>query len=408
MNILFLTMNNFGSVLEHSIYPDLIRSFAKKGNRITVLLPCEKRYGLNTTCEQIDNITVIKVKTGNLFDVKLVTKFLSRMGLLKRYKKALKKYVRFEKYDAVLSSTPPTTLYPLINSIKKRDGALSYLMLKDIFPQNAVDLEMISEGGLAHRIFRFFERRLYLSSDYIGCMSPANVKYLLKQDPWIDCEKVGICPNALEILKFSGVDKKIIRGKYDIPNEKIVFVYGGGLGKPQGIDFFVKCIKKINRSDKYMFVVIGAGPYLEELERLSDDYRDILKVIPWVPVDDFNEIVAGCDVGLIFLDNRFTIPNFPSRLLTYLQAGIPVLSATDENCDVGYISKKNGFGYWCKSDDEEDFISLLALFEDELIRREMGEKSRLFFEKNCDVDIVSDSIIRCLTELKARGDPVRV
>ena len=397
MNILFLTMNNFDSIYEHSVYPDLIRAFAKKENKVTVLLPIEKKYGKQTDCENFGDIKVIKVRTGNLFDVGMKTKLISRAGLCGKYEKALKVYAKGEKYELILSSTPPTILYPLINKIKKRDGAYSYLMLKDIFPQNAVDLGMISDGGIIHRFLRIFEKKLYASSDTIGCMSPANVRYLLEQDSWIDVQKVTLCPNAHEVLPKREIDRDGIRDKYGISKGKIIFAYGGGIGRPQGIDFFEECIRKIDHSDKYMFVVMGLGSYADRLKELSEQHKDLLMVIPWLPIDDFNDVVASSDVGLILLDHRFRIPNFPSRLLAYLQAGIPVFSSTDENCDVGCISEENGFGYWCISNDVDGFIRMLDKFDDEKKRRKMGINARRFFEDNYDVDLVAESIIECVT-----------
>ena len=54
-----------------------------------------------------------------------------------------------------------------------------------------------------------------------------------------------------------------------------------------------------------------------------------------LPKADYETIVASCDVGMIFLDHRFTIPNFPSRMLSYMKAKIPILAVTDPNTDVG-------------------------------------------------------------------------
>ena len=65
-----------------------------------------------------------------------------------------------------------------------------------------------------------------------------NVDYVLKHNPDINPEKVEICSNSVEVVDMS-VDEKTrdeIRRKYDIPLDKKIFVYGGNLGKPQGID----------------------------------------------------------------------------------------------------------------------------------------------------------------------------
>ena len=74
-----------------------------------------------------------------------------------------------------------------------------------------------------------------------------------------------------------------------------------------------------------------------------------------LPKEDYDRMVAACDVGLIFLDHRFTIPNFPSRLLAYMQAELPVIACTDPNTDVGEVITKGGFGWCCESNDVEAF-----------------------------------------------------
>ena len=81
---------------------------------------------------------------------------------------------------SVLWSHIPT-FKKVIDYFKKRDNATTFLLLKDIFPQNAVDLGILSKRGVKGIIYRFFrkkERDLYRISDYIGCMSPANVAYV--------------------------------------------------------------------------------------------------------------------------------------------------------------------------------------------------------------------------------------
>ena len=83
-------------------------------------------------------------------------------------------------------------------------------------------------------------------------MSQANVDYVLKHNPEINPEKVEICPNSVEVVDMS-VDEKTrdeIRRKYSIPLDKKVFVYGGNLGKPQGIDFMIECLKSQKKNDE--------------------------------------------------------------------------------------------------------------------------------------------------------------
>ena len=83
-----------------------------------------------------------------------------------------------------------------------------------------------------------------------------------------------------------------------------------------------------------------------------------------LPKEDYDKMIGSCDVGLIFLDHRFTIPNFPSRLLAYMKAKLPVIACTDRNTDIGIIIVDGGFGWWCESDKAEAFKNVVASCRD--------------------------------------------
>ena len=98
-------------------------------------------------------------------------------------------------------------------------------------------------------------------------------------------------------------------------------------------------------------------------------------------------------MGMIFLDHRFTIPNYPSRLLSYLEYKMPVVCATDVNTDIGKIAEENGYGYWCESVKPEDFTALvdMVLATD---RKTMGERGYEFLKKNYLVEHTYNAIMR--------------
>ena len=114
-----------------------------------------------------------------------------------------------------------------------------------------------------------------------------------------------------------------------------------------------------------------------------------------LPKEDYDMLVRSCDVGMIFLDHRFTIPNYPSRLLSYLENKMPVLCATDVNTDIGKIAEDNGYGYWCESVKPEDFTALVdkMLASD---RRAMGERGYEFLKQNYLVEHTYNAIMRHL------------
>ena len=122
--------------------------------------------------------------------------------------------------------------------------------------------------------FRKKEKKLYAISDAIGCMSQANVDYVLKHNPEIDKSKVEICPNSIEFEdKTVTVEEKIsLREKYGIPLDKKVFVYGGNLGKPQGIPFLMDCLKAEKENTNAYFLIVGDGTEFNKLKTFMQSF----------------------------------------------------------------------------------------------------------------------------------------
>lgn len=363
MNVLFMTIGKMDNIEEHTIYCDLLRYFRDAGHSVYTISPYEKKTGLQTAYEEKNGIHMLHVRTGNVTGmVSLIEKGLAQLSIEPIFIKAIKKYYSNVKFDLVMYSTPPITFCNAIEYVKRRDNAKTYLLLKDIFPQNAVDIGMMSKSGIKGHLYKFFrnkEKKLYGLSDYIGCMSPANVEYVKQNNPEIDNYRVEVCPNCIEVVdkSINAEERRSIRKKYDIPLEKRVFVYGGNLGKPQGIDFLIECLHSQENSKDNYFLIVGDGTEYGKIEEfVKSSNQNNIRLMKRLPQEDYDTMVGACDVGMIFLDHRFTIPNFPSRVLSYMQAKIPVLACTDPNTDIGKIIEEAGFGSWCESNDVNGFV----------------------------------------------------
>ena len=397
MNILFLTVTRIEDINSRGIYTDLLRHFVKEGHKVYVASPTERRFGQDTRLIEKDDHTILQIKTLNIQKTNFIEKGVGTILLEYQFEKAINRYFKQIRFDLILYSTPPITLTRIIEKIKTRDRAKTYLLLKDIFPQNAVDIGMMSPKGILYRLFRKKEQKLYQLSDYIGCMSPANVQFLLEHNPEINSEHIEVCPNSVELAtNHAVVDKDKIRKKFDIPIDSVVFIYGGNLGKPQGLDFLLRILdSNRDKKDRY-FMVVGSGTEYEKISQWFEDNKpENAQLLSALPKMDYDELVESCDVGLIFLDPRFTIPNYPSRLLSYLEYKMPVLMATDVNTDIGLIAEENGYGLWCENGDLEGFNSMVnELASDSAKRRQMGENCYKFLEENYTVEKGYEIIMR--------------
>ena len=355
MKVLFLTLSRINSIEERGIYTDLLRKFRDEGHDVTIVTPAERRLGIDTNIFEVDGVRVLQVKTLNITKTHVIEKGIATLSIEYQYLRAIKKYLKDPKFDLVLYSTPPITFEKVINYIKKRDNAYSYLLLKDIFPQNAVDMKMMKKGGLLHRFFERKEKRLYSISDTIGCMSPANVDFIVKNNPEIDKSIVVVNPNSIEPLyiEYTKEEKNRVKTKYNLPLDKKIFVYGGNLGIPQGIDFLIETIQLLQEPAAHILIV-GSGTQFQKLKDWFDAHKPSnATLLSGLPKNEYDTLLAACDIGMIFLHKDFTIPNFPSRLLTYIEMKKPVLAATDVNTDVGKVIEKAGCGYWVKAGDSK-------------------------------------------------------
>lgn len=404
MNIVFLTMSRMTDISYRGIYGDLMRFFRDKGNNLYIVSPRERSLGQETGLKEVDGIHVLGVRTLNLQKTSIIEKGIGQVLVESQFKKAIKHYLSDLQFDLILYTTPPVTFPKVIRYLKAQNpSAKTYLLLKDIFPQNAVDIGLMSKTGFKRFLYRFFrkkEKKLYELSDFIGCMSPANVEFVLKHNPEVDAKRVEVAPNSLELKAYSlqdGQEKAewyYIRKKYNLPTDKPIFIYGGNLGKPQGIDYLIKCLDaNKNRTDCH-FVVVGTGTEYDKLDSwfMVQGSGLNVTVMKGLPKEDYDMLVKYCDVGLIFLDHRFTIPNYPSRLLSYLENRMPVICATDLNTDIGKIAEENGYGYWCESVKPEDFTALV----DKMLaadRKAMGEKGYEFLKNNYLVEHTYNAIM---------------
>ena len=418
MNVVFLTLVRINDIEERGIYQDLMRKFRDEGHQVYIVTAAERRLGQETSVVDSHGVKILNVKTLNVQKTNIVEKGLGTLLIERQFKAAIKKYLGGVKFDLITYSTPPITFTNVVKYLKQQNPqAVSYLQLKDIFPQNAVDIGMMSTTGVKGLLYKFFrrkEKKLYAFSDYIGCMSPANVEFVLKHNPEVDAKRVEVAPNSLELKAYSLQDgqekaeRYYIRKKYNLPTDKPIFIYGGNLGKPQGIDYLIKCLDAVKGRADCHFVVVGTGTELPKLQEWYDGLRltayglkantnstnhTNVTVMKGLPKKDYDMLVKYCDVGLIFLDHRFTIPNYPSRLLSYLEYKMPVVCATDVNTDIGKIAEENGYGYWCESVNPEDFTALV----DKMLaadRKAMGEKGYEFLKENYTVENTYNAIMK--------------
>lgn len=360
MNIIYIATSFPKENESSTIYTDLAEELHIKGHKLFVVAPESKYITQKSTLNYERGFKVLRLCTGRYYNVGFLEKGITTllMPLVLRIK--LSNAIKNENFDLVLFESPPITNVSVVRWLKRKLHCKAYLMLKDIFPQNAVDLELFKKGSLVHRYFRLKEKELYKVSDFIGCMSQGNIEYIKVREENEIALKLELFPNTKkvnqEIIKSS-----YIRDKYNIKDDTKIFLFGGNMGKPQYLSLLRNTIIKLKDFEKIFFVFVGRGTdkYLIEKAISENNVKNAI-ILENLHRDEYEKLISGIDIGLIVLNPKFTIPNYPSRILSYMEFGVPVLAATDNISDIKELILENEIGYWVWSGDEGNFISKLT------------------------------------------------
>ncbi len=399
--IIFISLVQINTLEERGIYHDLLRQFTLNGHEVTVVCPVERRTGLPTKIIKENRVNILQVRTLNVQKACKWEKGIATLSLNWVLKNAIQKNLANSTFDLILYATPPIIITRLIYWLKNRNSAKAYLLLKDIFPQNAVDMRMFTNKSLLHTYFKRKEQKLYVMSDRIGCMSPANVQYICRHNPAI-ASRVEENPNSIDLTKINrlALDRVAEMQKWGIPAEAVVYLFGGNLGKPQGTTFLLSLIAEAKRLPNAYFLIVGDGTDYSYLKKWFDQNQpNNAKLIKRLTKVAFDDLASCCDVGLILLRKEFTIPNFPSRLLTYLENKMPVLAITDVASDVGAIAERSGFGKWCMYGEIEDALHQISYLTNHVdMRKQMGENGFNYMKEHYDVTLSYKKIIDFVQE----------
>ena len=376
-NILFISIA-WPAPGNRNLYSDLMDEFVLQGHQVYVAGTHHQNSESNQDLSEENGITVLRIHSGRIMKTSYLRKSLALLTLGRKFRKAISRNFGNEDFDLIVGPTPPITLSILYRKLKQKYQAPFYLLLKDIWPQGSVDLKVFRKHSLPWFYFRIHEKRLYRVADHIGTMSALGADYIRSNNPYISGQKVEVCPNSIrpanDIPEKTGHE---IRDKYGIPRDACVFIFSGNLGVGHGLHFLVEAIHALSDYSKAYFVIGGSGTQYSYLEnRLEDLSPDNVFLYNWLPREDFEDILNTSDVGLILL-YKYTSPQFPSRLLSYLEYSKAVLCAVNSATDIGGIVVDEGCGREVAHGDLDSFVhSVKWLSEHEDDRMRMGENGR--------------------------------
>lgn len=398
MNVLFLMLELPANLSSSNLYLDLALEFKAQNHEIYIIAPAVGTQ--KTGLYEERGLKVLRVETLNERTVKsILKKGFAQLILPYQYLSAYKKYIKDVAFDLILMPTPPITFTNLVLHIKKRTNAAFYLILRDIYPQGAADIGLVRFRFIYYYL-RKLERLTYKKADIIGCMSPGNIDYIREHNSYIDAGKLVLLPNWQAKYDFESLTTNV-REKYQL-EDKYIVLFGGTIGYAQKVDNIVVLAEQYRGNKEILFLVIGNGSMKRYLQdKVVEKQLDNVMFMDGLPRDEYLNFVKSSDIGLITIDERFTVPTIPSKTTSYFNLKLPVLAIIDKHTDYGKIIDEAGAGLWSVGGDHENLFSNFdRLFQSKALRLQLGENGYKYFVNNWTSELAYQNIMSHLKQLK--------
>lgn len=318
---------------------DLAQQFAALGHRPIVIVP-SAMPGKPWMVERFEGVEVLRVAAPPTRAPSFVRRALAEMWLpFAMYRNLRKSPFRRAKWDLVAWYSPPIFFGPLIWKLRRDSKARTYLILRDIFPEWAVDLGLVRKGPV-YLVFKAIVAFQYAVSEVIGVQTPSNLAYLSK---WASPgRRVEVLRNWLAVTPDVGCS--IVVANTALAGRKI-FVYIGNMGVAQGMDIFIELIQSLRHRGDIGFLFVGRGSELARLEAEKAS-RELDNVLFFGEIDpsEIPGLLGQCDVGLVALHPDHKTHNIPGKFVSYVQYGLPVLARVNGGTDLERLIEDEGVG----------------------------------------------------------------
>ncbi|MGL5725944.1 glycosyltransferase family 4 protein [Cetobacterium sp.] len=401
MRILCLLPRYYEEKNSSTLEKELVLELAKE-NEVTVATLSETG---KTYLKKVENVEVFKINVGDYYSTKVtkIDKGLTMLKLPYIFNYNIKKYLGNKKYDLVITSTPMLNNPYLMKKLKVMFNSEIMLIIWDIFPQNAVDLKILKNKILIKLFSKKYDKAIQVA-DYISCMSNGNREYLIEKYKE-NKEKFFILKNWAQIKEIPVFNKKEIREKYGYTEDDLICIFGGNMGKPQKLENILELAKKSLENSNVKFLFVGKGTERVSLEnKVKIENIMNVKFLDYIPREDYELVTASADLGIVSLDERFTVPNFPSKTTDYFKLKLPILASLDSCASKDYgnfLQNEVKGGLFAEAGNSEElYKQLLKLANDKRLREQLGNNGRKYYENELGVDKAYETIMKTINKIK--------
>jgi colanic acid biosynthesis glycosyl transferase WcaI len=324
----------------------------------------------------------------------------------RQYAKRLAARVEEFRPTIVISSNTPLFAQRILLSRCRRSGMQFAFWQQDIYstPMARVAASRAGFAGkLAARAFVRLERGLLRRSDAVVTISedfePALTQWGVSRD------KVHVIHNWAPLDELSQRPRGNDWARaHDLVGKRVV-LYAGTLGIKHNPDLLLRLARRFRAEPDVEIVVVSEGIGADWLrERVLSEQLENLKILPFQPYESLPDVLATGDVLAVILEADASVFSVPSKVLSYLCAGRPLIAAVPTVNLAARTIELAGAGIVTDPADADAFIAAgESLLAGETLREELGANARRYAIENFDIRTIGDRFEDLVRQLEANA-----
>jgi O26-antigen biosynthesis N-acetyl-L-fucosamine transferase len=369
---------------------DLGAEFHRRGHDVTILAPSNQ---MAQDCEVSieDGLVVARVKTPRIKGASKLLRGIHEARLSSLVWKRAGKFLGDRPSDLIVFYSPTIFWGALVRRLKSLWHCPAYLILRDIFPQWAVDAGVLHRG-LIYEYFRRKEIEQYNQANVIAVQSPGDLEYFANNFAQRNYPlEVLYNWTATHEVNLPQTQYRATLGLQD----KVVFFYGGSLGVAQDVDNILRLASNLKGRPDIRFLLVGDGTEVPRMRKvMAENNLGNILLLPPIEQREYLSMVSEFDVGLIALDRRLTTHNIPGKLLGYMYKGMPILGSVNHGNDLFTLIEKANAGYCIENGEDESLQeAAIKLASDSQLRLQMGKNARSLLEDRFSAEAAVEQIL---------------
>lgn len=301
--------------------------------------------------------------------------------------------------DVIYANTWPIFATGILFLVSKLRRVPMVITIQDVYPESLISQKRISACNPIAQLMRWLDGIIARRSRAVIVISK-RFAAIYRNKRCVDQDRLYVIPNWVDKSSIKLDDKSNqFRKEKNIPQDAFVIAYGGNIGVAAGIQVVIEAFKFLNDVQNLYLLIAGEGSQLGACRELADEILRgrIIFHTPW-PIEETSQVLRAANVLILPTRSSQSLSSVPSKLISYMLAGRPVIALALLDSDIASMVKRSMCG-WIVDPDQPELVAaqikkVIAMGTHELIRR--GESGRAFILENLTREVCLPKVLQVL------------